>query len=144
MFVMIFIETFEARGHKNIRATNTKTLEITKETWLTERGDCIVATGATKGLIDLSEEFKQAAKNKNAKMWIEIKADNHVDVIEGRGSPLLTYRSPISMVVRKSDFVCDRTLMIHSNKAACDLSRNLVDQIQRPEQRIEIKLILEL
>ena len=43
---MIVNEYIEAKGHPNISAKNKKTFEITKENWLTERGDCIVAVGA--------------------------------------------------------------------------------------------------
>jgi len=141
---MVVVETLEAWGHKNIRATNEKTLEITRENWLTKRGDCIIAVNATKGLSDLSEEFKRTARDGDAKITLELRVNSFIEVIRGVGNPLLTFRSPISMVIRKSDYTCDRTLMIHSDKATSDLNRNLVSLLQNPGQKIDIKLVVEL
>ncbi len=141
---MVVVETLEAWGHKNIRATSEKTLEITRETWLTKRGDCIVAVNAMKGLSDLSEEFKRTARDGDAKITVELRVNNLVEVVTGRGNPLLTFRSPVSMVVRKSDYLCDRTLMIHSDKVTSDLDRNLVSLLQNPGQRIDVKLVVDL
>ncbi|MFX0070300.1 MAG: DUF371 domain-containing protein, partial [Candidatus Hermodarchaeota archaeon] len=39
-----------------------RTLEITKDAHLTDRGDCIVAVKADKACLDLSKEFKEAAR----------------------------------------------------------------------------------
>ena len=38
--------TFTCRGHPNIRAEHNRTIEFTKDSYLTERGDCIVGVSA--------------------------------------------------------------------------------------------------
>ncbi|MDX1814121.1 MAG: DUF371 domain-containing protein, partial [Candidatus Bathyarchaeia archaeon] len=41
---------------------------------------------------------------------------------------------------RKSDYVCSRTLAIHADKAAQDLSRGLVEKLKNPKQKMKITL----
>jgi len=65
-------ELVDARGHENIQSTHKTTFEITKETTLTRRGDCVIAVGATKGAADLNPRFKEAAKKKSARITITI------------------------------------------------------------------------
>ena len=45
------------------------------------------------------------------------------------------------MVIRKSSYICNRTLAIKADKAAADLSRSLVEKLRKPKQNVEIKLI---
>ena len=47
-------EVITAKGHKNILATNRNTVEITRESHLSKRGDCIIAVASNKGVGDLS------------------------------------------------------------------------------------------
>jgi hypothetical protein len=44
------------------------------------------------------------------------------------------------MVVRKSSYVDDRTLAISADKAAADLSRELVEKLRNPKQKARITL----
>ncbi|MEM7819116.1 MAG: DUF371 domain-containing protein, partial [Candidatus Aenigmatarchaeota archaeon] len=44
------------------------------------------------------------------------------------------------IVVRKSDFIDNRTLAILANKAACDLKRELVEKLKNPETEIKITI----
>jgi hypothetical protein len=46
----------------------------------------------------------------------------------------------MDLVVRKSDFICNRTLAIRADKAAKDFSRNLVKKLQNPKQKVTITL----
>jgi len=132
-----------AHGHKNIQATHETTFEITEETTLTKCGDCIIAIGATKGAADLPLEFKKAARKKSAQTIITIEAGELKEVIRARGSPRLLFTHPMDLVVRKSDYVCGRTLAIRADKAASDLSRRLIDKIRGSSQRIRITLTVE-
>jgi hypothetical protein len=50
---------------------------------------------------------------------------------------------PADLVVRKSDYVCGRTLAILADKAAKDLSRKLVEKLRNPIQRVKITLMVE-
>jgi hypothetical protein len=129
-----------ARGHENIQATHKTTFEITKETALTKRGDCIIAVEATKGAADLSLEFKKAARRKGAQMMITIEVGELTEVVMSRGSPRLLFTHPTDLVVRRSGYVCGRTLAIRADKVASNLSRKLVEKIKDPNQRIKITL----
>ena len=136
-------ETITSRGHENIQSTNKTTFEITKETHLTRRGDCIVSVDANKGSADLSSKFKEAAKTEHARMTIKIEAEGEVEVINAWGSPQLSFTHPTDLVVRKSDYICGRTLAIRADKAAKDLSRKLVEKLRNPSQRVRITLTVE-
>ncbi len=135
-------EKIHAKGHKNIRSKHKTTLEITRENHLTPRGDCIIAISADKSLLDLSDEFKNKLKRENSKMEIIIKSDEIEEKINARGHPDLTFTHPTDMVIRKSNFICNRTLAINSDKASRDLNRGLVDKLKKGEDIIiELKII---
>ena len=136
-------ETIIAHGHENVTSRNKTTLEITKENHLTKRGDCIVAIGANKGAIDLSPRFKKLAQNEKAKIVITIEAEGQVEVVTAYGSPQLSFTHPTDMVVRKSDYICHRTLAIRADKAAKDLSRRLVEKLQNPRQKVKVTLTVD-
>ena len=140
---MRVIEKINAHGHGDIRSIHETTFEITKEKTLTKRGDCIIAVGATKGARDLGLEFREAAKRKDAKITITVEAGGVKEVVKARGTPRLLLTHPTDLVVRKSDYVCDRTIAIRANKAASDLSRKLVEKLKNPSQKVTITLIAE-
>lgn len=125
-------------------STNRTTFEITKENHLSKKGDCIIAVSADKGLTDFSDEFKERMRNGKVVILIEIEADGEADVVRALGSPSLALTHPTDLVVRKSDFVSDRTLAIRADKAAWELSRKLVDKFRDPDQKVKITLTLEV
>lgn len=118
-----------ARGHGNVRAMHETTLEISRENFLTPRGDCIIAISADKGLADLDEGIKKHLKSGD-KITIEISCGDMKEKVIGYGDPRLTFKSKKSIIIRKSDFVCDRTLCIRADKSAADLNRELVKKIR--------------
>jgi len=140
---MKITEKIRAYGHENVRSTHETTFEITKEESLTERGDCIIAIGATKGARELSLEFKEAAKRKAAKITITVEAGEVKEAIKARGTPRLLLTHPTDLVVRKSDHVCGRTVAVGANKAASDFSRELVEKLKNPLQKVTITLVAE-
>lgn len=133
-------ESLAAFGHVNVRATHHSTLEFTKENHLSRTGDCIVAVAADKGLSDLSDEFKANLRRRNAKLTITIEANGITEQINAHGSPNLILTHASDMVVRKSNHVDSRTLAIGANKAANDLSGQLVGRLRNPNQKIKITL----
>jgi hypothetical protein len=128
-------------GHKNIQATHKTTLEFTKDEHLSKKGDCIVAVAADKALADLSAEFKENLRKPHAKLVILIEAGGIIEQVNAHGSPRLILTHPTDMVVRKSDYVCNRTLAVHADKAAQDLSKALVEKLKNPQQKVKITLI---
>ncbi|MEM3577191.1 MAG: DUF371 domain-containing protein [Candidatus Bathyarchaeia archaeon] len=137
-------EVIIARGHENIRATHRSTLEITREAELTRRGDCIIAVSADKALADLSVEFKKCLLNEKAEITMLIEADEVAETVKAFGSPKLILTHPTDVVVRKSDYVCARTLAIKADKVACDLSRRLVEKLKDPRQKVKITLTVSV
>jgi hypothetical protein len=139
-----FIEIIYAKGHENILATNKTTFEITKENHLTKRGDCIIAVEANKSVADLNPKFKKALNINNAKLTIIIEANNVKEMVFAEGNEALPLTHTTDMVVRKSTYICNRTLAIKANKAAIDLSRTLIEKLQNPNQKVKITLITAL
>ena len=136
-------EVIQANGHENITSANRTTFEVTRETHLTKRGDCIIAVASDKGASDLSAQFKKTAQNENARIRITVEVDDEIEVINACGSCHLSLTHPTDLVIRKSDYVCGRTLAIRADKAAKDLSRTLVKKLQNPKQRVKITMTAE-
>ena len=137
-------EVFFGYGHENMQATHKTTLEFTRDMHLSKRGDCIVAVAADKALADLTAEFKENLRKPNAKLTITIEADGTTEQVTAEGSPQLTLKHPTDMVIRKSGYVCSRTLAVHADKAACDLSRDLVEKLKNPEQKVKVTLAVRV
>jgi len=93
-----------------------------------------------KALADLADEFKDTLRKPQAKLTIKIEADGIIEQVNARGSPQLILTHLTDMVVRKSDYVCSRTLAVHADKAAQDLSRDLVEKLKNPKERVKITL----
>ena len=136
-------EIIRALGHENIHAIHPTTLMFTKDKRLSETGDCIIAVSTDKAAADLSPEFKNKLKNPNAKLTILIEADGLKEQINAAGSPKLILSHPTGMVVRKSGYICNRTLAINADKASNDLPRAFVEKLKDPKQEIKVTLIVE-
>mgnify|MGYP001048611717 CR=1 FL=1 len=137
-------EVITAYGHSFIQATHETTFEITKDTCLMKKGNCIIAVKADKGLVDLSRNFKDAGKNANAKITMVIEAGNEKEIVTAYGKSGLSFSHPTDMVVRKSSYVCSRTLAVKADKAAIDLSRKLVEKLRNPCQQVKITLTVNV
>jgi len=127
-----------AWGDPNVRATHRTTLEFTKEEHLTPRGDCIIAVRADRGPLELRKEFRKAVKDENAEIELVLEVENLREVISGFGSPAITLSHPTDFVVRKSHYVCNRTLMIGADKAACDLPHSMIERLRHPDTPCKI------
>ena len=130
-------------GHENVRATHHATVEFTKDTHLSSNGDCILVMSTDKALANLSPEFKAALKQSHAKLTVKIETGGFCEEIYAWGSPQLTLSHGQEMVIRKSDYVSDRTLAIRADKAAKDLSRELVEKLKNPKQQVKITLTVQ-
>ncbi|TET63747.1 DUF371 domain-containing protein [Candidatus Bathyarchaeota archaeon] len=137
-------EIFFAYGHENIQATHRSTLEITKETGISKRGNCIIAVAADKSVADLSPEFKKNLRIRKAEMTMLIEAGDASDVVHAFGNPHLFLTHPTDIVVRKSSYICSRTLAVKADKAACDLSTKIVQKLKKPNQRVKITLTINV
>jgi len=129
-------QTITATGHENVLAEHGTTIEITKHPDLTVMGDCIIGVKASHGCADLNPELKDLIQS-GKKIQVTLKVGEIEDVVIGEGHALLTLTHPDDIVIRKSDFKCQRTLMINADKAACDLKKELVDALEKPETKLE-------
>jgi hypothetical protein len=142
--VMEVTEVIFAYGHENIQATHETTLEITKERRLSKEGTCIIAVSANKALVDLSSRFKEIMRENEAKLTLIIEAGKTTDVLRASGSPRLDLTHLTDMVIRKSDYICSRTLAIRADKAAHDLSKSTVAELKNPRQKVKITLTVKV
>lgn len=126
-------EVIIVSGHENITATHETTLEFTKDDYLTPRGDCILGIKATKACKDFSEIFKKLLKF-GCKVKVTIEVDNLKDEFFAYGSPNLILESENSIVIRKSNFIDERTLLILSEKSAKDIDRKIVEKLKNPDK----------
>ena len=122
-------------GHENIRSNHQKTIEITKGSHLTPQGDCIVGVNATSSCTDLPQELKDKLKVSDTKVTFSICAGEHEFVLEGKGHPDLILTHSEDIVIRKSGFICPRTLAVECDKASDLLPREMVSLLQNPKTK---------
>lgn len=125
----------EFSGHKNIRSNHQKTLEITKESHLTPKGDCIIGVNATASCFDLPKALKDKLKSENSLITFLIKVGDQEFIVKGKGHSELTLTHLEDIVIRKSNFVCPRTLSVKCDKASDLLPREMVTLLQDPKTK---------
>jgi hypothetical protein len=119
-------------GHENIRSLHQKTIEITKESSLTPSGDCIVGINASCGCKNIPAEIKKKLQDPETIVKFSIKVENHSFEVQGSGHKDLILTHSDDIVIRKSDFVCPRTLAVHCDKASDDIPREMIQLLQLP------------
>ena len=126
-----------------VRASHPTTIEVTTDGYLTEEGDCIIGVSASHGCLQLNERLKQALKRENARVTFKIMAGEVKFELKASGDPRLVLTHPREIVIRKSDFVNDRTLAIRADRAAREIPRDLVRQLKDPRTvgRLQIEVI---
>ena len=122
-------------GHENIRSNHKKTIEITKKSYLTPRGDCIVGVNANSSCADLPQELKNKLKNSKTSVHFLIKVGDDEFVLQGKGHPDLTLTHNDDIVLRKSDFICPRTLSIKCDKASNLMPRKMISKLQNSKTK---------
>ncbi len=114
---------FFAYGHPNVLSIHKMTLEFTKDTKLTKRGDCIVGVNA-------DFEFEELEKFLACKrITLTITAGEITERITAVPNP--DFRSNHEMVIRKTDFFSERTFAIKADKAAIDMDKRLVAEMKK-------------
>jgi hypothetical protein len=123
--------TVHFTGHRNVLASNGMTLEVTKEDFLTLRGDCIVGIRADAACRDLDDRVRAELRRPDSRILFVMEVGGEQFRFEASGSSALSLEHPLSMVVRKSTYTCSRTLAIRSSAAARDLPRSMVSRLAR-------------
>ncbi len=123
--------SFRAWGHVNVRATHRGTFEITREDFLTPRGDCIIGVKSEAAAADIPRWFIEAASSDDSVIVAVLCSGGVCDSVVGWGSPLLSMSDPVRMVFRRSSYVGPETVMVRASKSALDLRRDLVSRLSK-------------
>jgi len=134
------IETVLGRGHRNITAKHRSTMMFTKDSEITERGDCIVAVKINKAISDLSDDFRQEIL-KGKRVYVKIACGRAVQSFYGYGSSMLVLKDDREIVIRKSSYIDKRTLLINATCSAYLLDRELVKNL-RKEKKVRIEMVV--
>lgn len=132
---------FKAKGHPNIRATHGSTLEVTAETDLTIRGDCIIGVQAAHSAQTLQVLLGSIIRKPECQIYTAFSAGGLTEEILGFGSSAITLGAKDSLVWRTSSYVDERTIAIKCDKAAKDLKRNLIRCLQNPATTLHVLMI---
>lgn len=127
--------TISFYGHKNIRSLHPKTIEITTESHLTTNGDCIVGINADCGCDGIPEKMKLLLQNPKSSVTCTITVKNFSFKIKGKGNDKLTLTNLRDIVIRKSSFVCPRTLATNCDLASDSIPRQMVKLLQNPQTK---------
>lgn len=122
-------------GHKNIRSLHPKTIEITTESDLTVNGDCIIGVNAACGCNDIPEKIKTLLKNPKSEVSCTIIVKDFSFKTIGKGNEKLILMNPHDIVIRKSSFVCPRTLATNFDAASDAIPRSIVKILQDPDAK---------
>ncbi|MCK9152015.1 DUF371 domain-containing protein [Methanobacterium alcaliphilum] len=134
--------SFHAQGHPNVTSAHKTTFEVTMDPEIGEAADCIIGVSSEKSMLNFPEEFKKAIAKNNSSIRVVLTTKNAYDEIKGTGNVSLSLDHPTDIVCRKSDYVCSRTLMIKSDKAACDLNPLLIEDLSKGE-KLNVDIIVE-
>jgi len=134
---MTILDTITAKGHPLIQCTHTTTIELTKDAYLTKNGTCILGIEASKACYDLNPLLKKKITG-GEKITVIIKAGEKFDSFYGFGHKSLTLLNKKDIVFRKSDYLCDRTILIKCSKSSSELDRNTIKKLISSKERFSI------
>ncbi len=120
---------FKAKGHRNVTANHRTTLEITKDDYLTPRGDCIVGVSSEASASDLPQWLRESLRDSNTVVVVVLCSGGVCDSLTAKGDPRISASNTNKIIIRKSNYVEESTIGVRSNKAAKDLRRDLVTAI---------------
>jgi len=130
-------------GHPNVRSLHSKTVEITRDDHLTLRGDCIIGVRASKACADFDQNLRRRLRSNDSVVRIEIMVGDESFLINGKGDERFTLQNPHDIVIRKTGFVCPRTMSVRCDRASSDLPRKMVRMLQDTEERGIFRITVE-
>ncbi len=148
--------SFTCYGHDNITAKHKTTLEFTKDKDIELEGDCIVGVRADFSLVQLKKFIKSlgnnkkitiiiktmnnSCNNKNINNIIKDKDDNNKIIEKIRAEINPNFNSDKEMVIRKTDFISERTFATRADKAASEFSERLVNILKSSESMLTVSI----
>lgn len=122
-------------GHKNIRSLHQKTIELTTEPELTLQGDCIIGVNASCGCSDIPEKMKNLLRTSKSDVLFTILVKDFSFKVKGKGHKDLILANPNDIVIRKSSFICPRTLATRCDRASDSIPRSLIKILQNADSK---------
>src|SRR5438445_358572 len=107
---------------------------------LTHRGDCVVAVKSSSAVRNLTLDLKRVLSSSSGRGQLRLQVGPFEFTVEGKGDPRLTFSHETDLVVRKSGFISDRTLMIHADKSSMDIPRDMVRLLQDPTSTVTVEI----
>ena len=135
--------SFKCYGHPYITSKHRSTIEFTTDNNLTSRGDCILGVRSDANLLSLPNDVKNLLRKKNSIVSVSLKLEGYLEVIKGFGHPDLQLNDKEAIVIRKSDYICPKTLMIHADKSAIDISEEIRERMKNPDAEMEVTIQVE-
>ena len=89
---------------------------------------------------NLPEDLKRVLSSSRGRGRLALRVGPFEFAVEGRGDPRLTFLHDTDLVVRKSAFVSDRTLMIQADKSSIDIPRDMVRLLQDANSRVTVEI----
>ncbi|MBT5490912.1 DUF371 domain-containing protein, partial [bacterium] len=121
-------------GHSNTLCTHKNTIEFTKDSSLSKKGDCILGVNADFDFDKLMEFIKN---KENCKCIIEVNGiKEEINFIVNK-----EFNSMKEIVIRRSQFTSVRTLGIRADKVAVDVDRRIVEYLKNPKNKASVKFI---
>ena len=141
---MQLIETVHAQGHPNVLGTHKLTFEVTRDSRLSKRGNCVIGVSADKAANDFAFAFKEACRREGARITVLLEAGGILETIRGLGSRNLSLSNRKEIVGRKSLYTSDRTIMVSCDKAASDLDRQLIGALKSSNTKLNVQIIVDV
>ena len=135
-------EEITFHGHKNILSLHYRTIEITKDSKLTKNGDCIVGVSADKACNDLDTGLRQKLMS-DSLVEIAIIVEPYEFKLVGFGNKDLRITHKHDIVLRKSNYIDSRTLIVSCDKSAIDIPRNMINALINPETKGLLRIKVE-
>lgn len=135
------IEEILAYGHPNIRATHRTTMQVTKDEEIGRRADCIIGVRADKSVMDLNEAVKKHLME-GGEVLLVISVGDHEFRLSAQGSRGLKLSHPKDSVIRKSDYIDERTLVIRATASSSDLPRGMVKLLRDARAQLRLTVLL--
>ena len=136
-------EEITFQGHKNVLSLHARTIEITKDSSLTKNGDCIVGVSANKSCNDLNTALRARLRTNGTIVKITIVVEPYEFELSGYGNKRLDITHEYDIVLRKSNYVDSRTLVVSCDKSALDIPRNMVSSLTNSQVKGIMKIVVE-
>lgn len=122
-------------GHPNVRSKHLKSIEVTKAQTLSTRGDCIIGVNADKACSDLKPCLKKQLLKHGLVLKIELIVEDLTFVMHAHSDPKLLLSDDHDLVIRRSNFICPRTVAISCDKASSDIPREMTHLLRNPNTK---------